>query len=134
MILDHKEAFPLLLRVDRRRVRAGRAVGLRDSAVLALVAGGLSTVQIASLRASDVTIEEGRVAVWFRLPPDIAWYMSLPTQLGDRLLAWIREANIQDLPVPLFHGCRGPLTAMGVWKIFERYRNPKPARGRRKAA
>jgi hypothetical protein len=115
-------------------MRAGRAVGLRDSAILALVASGLSTVEIASRQASDVTIEGGRVVVWFRLPPDVTWYITMPRQLGDRLLAWIREANIQDLPVPLFHGCRGPLTAMGVWKIFERYRNPRPARGRRKAA
>jgi hypothetical protein len=133
MYLESKEAFALLLRVDRSRVRSGRAVGLRDGAVLTLVASGLSTVQIAALRAADVTIEMGRVVVLCS-SPDVTWQFLLPIRLGDRLLAWIREAKIQNLPVPLFQGCRGPLTAMGVWKIIDRYRNPQPRRGRRKAA
>ena len=132
MRFDPEQAHALLPRVDPGRVRSGRAVGLRDGAVLALVAGGLSTGQIAALQASDVTIELGRVLIWLHPHPEINWYVMLHTKLGDRLLAWIREAKIQDLPVPLFHGCRGPLTAMGVWKIVERYRHPRPPRRRRK--
>jgi len=47
-----------------------------------------------------------------------------------RVVVWLTEAGIWGRDEPVFCGCRGPLTAMGIFKIVERYRNPKPARQR----
>jgi hypothetical protein len=58
----------------------------------------------------------------------ISWSIVLPDDLGGRLLAWLTEARIWGLPEPVFHGCRGQLTSMGVWKIVDRYRDPQNRR------
>lgn len=63
MRLDPEEAHTLLPRVDPGRVRSGRAVGLRDGAVLALVAAGLTAVEIAALRATAITMANRQVVV-----------------------------------------------------------------------
>jgi len=52
MRLDPGLARTLLPRVDPGRVRSGRAVGLRDGAVLALVATGLTAAQLAAFRSN----------------------------------------------------------------------------------
>jgi hypothetical protein len=96
-------------------------VGLRDGAVLALIAAGFTAIEIAALRASDVR-REGRNAVIDVERNGMNWLVSLSQGLGARLLAWLTEAQIWGLPEPLFKGCRGPLTPMGVFKVFERYR------------
>jgi len=124
MRLDPEHAYTLLPRIDPGRVRSGSAVGLRDGAVLALVAVGLTAVEIAALRASAITMANRRAVVSVRRH-GISWYIVLPDDLGGRLVAWISEAKIWGLPEPLFRGCRGPLTSMGIWKIFDRYRNPQ---------
>lgn len=129
MHLDPEQALALLPRVDLGRTRFGRAVGLRDGAVLALVAVGLSTIEIAALRASDVTMTHRKVLVLVRRN-GVPWLVRLPSTLGGRLIVWISEAKIWGLQEPLFRGCRGPLTPMGIWKIFDRYRKPQ-ARARR---
>ncbi|HEX7180308.1 MAG TPA: hypothetical protein VF756_00590 [Thermoanaerobaculia bacterium] len=133
MRLNPEHAHTLLPRVDPGRVRSGRAVGLRDGAVLTLVAAGFSAVEIAALRASAITME-GRQAVVSVQRHSAIWSAVLPTDLGAWLLAWLTEAGLWGLPEPLFRGCRGPLTPMGVCKILERYRNLQPAPARRKAA
>ncbi|HWM91658.1 MAG TPA: hypothetical protein VN493_12900 [Thermoanaerobaculia bacterium] len=127
MRLDPEEAHTVLPRVDPGRVRSGRAVGLRDGAVLALVAAGLTAVEIAALRATAITMAN-RQAVVSVHRHGISWYIGLPDDLGGRLLAWLAEARIWGLPEPVFEGCRGPLTAMGIWKILDRYRNPQSRR------
>jgi len=127
MRLDSEEAHTLLPRVDPGRVRSGRAVGLRDGAVLALVAAGLAAVEIAALQATAITMTN-RQAVVSVHRHGISWSVVLPDDLGSRLLAWLTEARIWGLPVPVFHGCRGPLTSMGIWKILDRYRDPQSRR------
>jgi len=129
MHIDPQEALALLPRVDLGRTRSGRAVGLRDGAVLALVSVGLSTIEIAALRASDVTMTHRKVLVLVRRN-GVPWLARLPSTLGGRLMVWISETKAWGLQVPLFRGCRGPLTPMGIWKIFDRYRKPQ-ARARR---
>lgn len=124
MRLDPGLARTLLPRVDPGRVRSGRAVGLRDGAVLALVAIGLTAAEIAALRATAITTANRQAVVSIRRD-GISWSIVLPDDLGGRLLAWLTEARIWGLPEPVFHGCRGPLTPMGIWKILDRYRNPQ---------
>jgi integrase len=125
MPIDPEEAHRLLPRVDPGRVRSGQAVGLRDGAVLALLAVGLKVAEIAALRASDIEMEGGRAVVVLQCG-DAKRSTFLPTDLGARVLAWLTESRIWGLPEPVFGGCRGPLTPMGIFKIVERYRNPQP--------
>jgi hypothetical protein len=129
MRLDPEQAHTLLPRVDPGRVRSGRAVGLRDGAVLALVAAGLTAVEIAALRATAIAIANHRAVVSVHRH-GISWSIVLPDDLGGRLLAWLTEARIWGLPEPVFHGCRGPLTSMGIWKILDRYRDSQNRRRR----
>ena len=129
MRLDPEQAHTLLPRVDPGRVRSGRAVGLRDGAVLALVAAGLTAVEIAALRATAITMANRQAMVSVQRH-EISWSIELPGDLGGRLLAWLTEARIWGLPVPVFQGCRGPLTSMGIWKILDRYRDPQSRRRR----
>ena len=133
MRLDHEHAFALLHLVDPGRVRSGRAVGLRDRAVLALVAADFTTLEIAAFRASVVTLE-GRKVVLSIEPRGIPWRVELSPELGRWLSAWLTAAKLWGLDEPLFRGCRGPLTPMGIWKIFERYRSLEEATALRKAA
>ena len=121
MRLDSQEALTLLSRVDLGRSRSGRSVGLRDGAILALVAVGLSTIEIAALRASDVTMTHRKVLVQVRRN-GLPWLAPLPSTLGGRLVVWLSDAKLWGRPEPLFRGCRGPLTPMGIWKIFDHYR------------
>ena len=132
MLLDPKLARTLLPRVDPGRVRSGRAVGLRDGAVLALVAIGLTTLEIAALRATAITMANRKAVVSIHRD-DTIWSVVLHDELGGWLLAWLTEARLWGLPEPVFQGCRGPLTPMGIWKILERYRNPQEGRSRRQA-
>lgn len=129
MRLDPEEAHTLLPRVDPGRVRSGRAVGLRDGAVLALVAAGLTAVEIAALRATSIAMANRQVVVAIHRD-GVSWHLVLPDDLGSRLLAWLTEARIWGRPEPVFHGCRGPLTSMGIWKILDRYRDPQSRRRR----
>ena len=57
---------PGQIRCHRPARRSGRlcsALGLRDGALLALIAAGLSAVEIAALKSSAVTLHGGRVVV-----------------------------------------------------------------------
>jgi hypothetical protein len=122
MRLDPEHAHELLTRVDPGRVRSGQAIGLRDGALLALVAAGLSAVEIATLRASAVTMTSGKLLVAVRRH-GLTWFVVLPTDLGARLIAWLTECRLWAVPEPVFRGSRGPLTSMGICKVLERYRN-----------
>lgn len=129
MHLDPKQAYTLLDRVDLGRTRSGKAVGLRDGAILALVAAGLSTIQIAALQASDIKVVHQRVIVLLRRGENPV-FTQLPRLLGGRLLVWLSDAKLWGCPEPLFRGCRGPLTPMGIWKVLDRYRKPQARRRR----
>jgi hypothetical protein len=88
MRFDPEHAHDLLSHVDPGRVRSGRAVGLRDGALLALVAAGLSAVEIATLRASAINMVGGKLIIEVRRH-GILWSATLPTDIGARLLAWL---------------------------------------------
>ncbi|HBL30988.1 MAG TPA: hypothetical protein DD490_29515 [Acidobacteria bacterium] len=132
MRLHPEHAHTLLTRVDPGRMRSGRAVGLRDGALLALVAAGFSAVEIAALRASAITMENRRAVVRFQRYGTTGSIV-LPTDLGARLLVWLTEAELWGRSEPLFRGCRGPLTPIGIRKVIERCRNHQAAPGHRKA-
>ena len=53
MRLRPEQAHEVLPLVDPGRVRSGMAVGLRDGALLALIAAGLSAVEIAGLNQAS---------------------------------------------------------------------------------
>lgn len=133
MRLKPKEAYALLSKVnDTGRSRGGWSKGLRDGAVLALAAAGLSTVEIAALQAQAVTKQGRRIVVVVHRPP-VPWIIVLPVSLGERLAAWLTESCLWSAPQPVFRGIRGPLTHDGVRKILKRYRQrPASARSRRK--
>jgi integrase len=115
------QAHALLPRIDPGRLRFGLAVGLRDGAILALVAAGLSAVEIAALKASEVTMQEGRVVVYVNRQGG-TWSAVLATDLGARLLAWITECRLCSEPEPVFRGVCGPLAHDGIRKVLDRYR------------
>jgi len=120
MRLRPEQARALLPGVDPGRLRSGRPVGLRDGALLALAAAGLSCVEIAALRASAVTMAGGHVVVAIHRH-GITWSAALPTDLGARLLAWLTECRLWAEAEPVFRGARGPLTPIGVRKVLDRY-------------
>ena len=131
MRLDPKHAHELLPRVDPGRVRSGRAVGLRDGALLALVAAGLSAIEIAALQASAITWStpsSSSQSIATASPGPPLW----PTDLGARLLAWLTESRLWAVPEPVFRGQRGPLTPVGICAVLKRYHNRRPAPARRK--
>jgi len=107
-------------------MRSGLPVGLRDGALLALVAAGLSSEEIAGLKASQISMAEGRLVISFRRP-GVTCLVILSANLGSRLLAWLSERRLWSLPEPVF----GPLTSIGVRMVLVRYR--KALRRRRSA-
>lgn len=134
MRLDPRHAHELLPRVDPGRVYSGKAVRLRDGALLALVAAGLSAVEIAALRASDITMADSKLVIAVHRQ-GITWSAPLPTDLGARLLVWLTESRLWAVPEPIFRGSRGPLTPRSICKILGRYRSPQGwRRCHRKAA
>ena len=118
--LSQAQARDLLPRIDPGRVRSGLAVGLRDGALLALVAAGFSAVEIVALRASAVTMTGGHVVVAVERH-GITWSAALPTDLGARLLAWLTERRLWSLDTPVFTGNRRPLKLKALYKLLERY-------------
>jgi hypothetical protein len=127
MQLSPEQAHELIPHVDPGRVRNGVAVGLRDGALLALVAAGLSAVEIADLRGTAITMTGGHLTVSL-VRKRIIWSAALPTDLGARLLAWIAERRLWAVPEPVFRGTRGPLTAMGIHQVLNKYRDKRKAR------
>jgi site-specific recombinase XerD len=107
--------------IDPSRRRAGWPVGLRDGALVALVAAGLSAVEISRLQASAIHMDGGRVAIDLTRD-DIELTMRLPQYLGSRLLAWLRESRLWAESTPVLTGPRGPLTPTGIHNVLSRYR------------
>jgi len=125
-------AYKLLSRVDPGRLFGGRAVGLRDGAILALIAAGLTLVEISNLRATAIKMIDGQVQVSIQRQ-GITWSATLPTALGARLLAWISECRLWGEAEPVFAGRRGgPLTLGGVGRVLHRYRHHPPAPPKKK--
>ena len=130
MRLSPEQARAILPQVDPGRVRSGRPLGLRDGALLALVAAGLSSEEIADLKASAITMAGGRLVISIRRH-GVIWSVILSASLGVRLLAWLSERRLWAVPEPVFQGIQGPLTSIGVRQVLGRYR--KALRRRRSA-
>lgn len=117
----------ILSRVDPARHRSGRPVGLRDGAVLALLAAGLSVEEVSRLRASDVTMSRGKLLIAVHRK-GVTWYASLPRDLGGRLLVWLTESRLWSEGEPIFAGRRGALSPKSIYTILKRYRRQRKAR------
>jgi len=124
MNLSPAQARAAMLQVNPARLRAGRPIGLRDGALLALAAAGLSAAEISRLQASDLTMDRGRVVVTFQrrgAPLSI----TLPMDLGARVLTWLSELRLWAVPVPLFTGPNGQHSPRGISAVLDRYRSTK---------
>ena len=123
MLLDADQAYELLPQVDLARQYAGCPVGLRDGALLALVAAGFNAVEISGMRASSITMAGGRLQIVVQRRRGVLWSATMPTDLGGRVLVWISERRIWGTEEPVFIGVRGLITPSGVCKILDRYSN-----------
>jgi len=117
----------ILLEVDPSRMHLGRPVGLRDGAVLALLAAGLTPEEVSRLHASAVTMDRGKLLVTVHRQ-DVTWYAALPPDLGGRVLAWLTERRLWSEGVPVFAGRRGPLTAASIYTILKVYQRQRRKR------
>ncbi|HWM94243.1 MAG TPA: hypothetical protein VN493_26035 [Thermoanaerobaculia bacterium] len=116
----------ILSRVDPARMRAGWPVGLRDGALLALLAAGLTPEEICRLRASAVTMNRGKLLVEVHRR-GVIWYAALPADLAGRVLVWLTECRLWAEAVPVFTGPRGPLSPKSIYTILKRYQRRKKA-------
>ena len=120
MRLIPRKALAAIERVDPGKVRDGVPVGLRDGAILALVAAGLSAGEIARLQAKAFRMRRGRL-ILARPGDGLIWYAALPDAISARIVLWLSECRLWDQPEPVFKGARGPLSARGVSKVFNLY-------------
>jgi hypothetical protein len=125
MHISPEEARTLLSCADPGRLRWGWPIGLRDCAVLALIAAGLSAAEVSHLQASAITMDRGQLLVQIQRR-DILQPFPLPVDLGARLLAWLSERRLWAAAVPVFDSLQGPLTTNAVYQILHRYRHPRP--------
>jgi hypothetical protein len=127
MPIRPKRARAALIRVDPARQRSGRPVGLRDGALLALIAAGLTADEISRLYASAVTMNRGKLLVEVHRE-DVTWYAVLPADLGGRLLVWLTECRLWSEGAPVFAGPHGPLSPKSIHAIVDRYRCSRKTR------
>ena len=120
MPLRPERALEVLPRVDPARLRSGWPVGMRDGAVLALVAAGLTAEEICELRASSITSVRGRLLVKIRRY-GLTWFVVLSPTLGGRLLVWLSECRLWAVAEPVFAGPQGQLCPMAIHQIYHRY-------------
>ena len=122
-----EQARAILSWVDPARQRSGCPVGLRDGALVALLAAGFTAREISLLRASAITMNRGKLLVTVHRH-GITWYADLPADLGGRLLVWLTERHLWANPAPVFSGHNGPLTPAGIHQVLHRYRRQKRSR------
>ena len=125
MPIRPEQARALLPWVDPARLRAGWPVGLRDGALVALLAAGLSADEISGLKASAITMGRGHLRIALRRYGQ-AWFVILSPDLGGRLLAWLTERRLWAAPEPVFAGAEGPISPTGIYMILHRYRRDRP--------
>ena len=128
MPLRPEQARALLPRVDPARLWAGWPLGLRDGALLALLAAGLSAEEISALRASAVTSHRDKLWVKLRRYGAI-WFVVPPPDLGGHLLVWLSDRGLWGTSELVFASPEGPLTPAGIYVLLHRYRQePKASR------
>jgi site-specific recombinase XerC len=121
------EARELMYHVDPGRMRCGRPLGLRDGAILALVAEGLTIGEIAALKATSVRLAGGRVVI--DVPErDGTRAVTFRVDLGARVIAWLNDRHLWDTDAPVFTSYRGPMTSRSVTAVLARHRRRKRAR------
>ncbi|HEX3126160.1 MAG TPA: hypothetical protein VH394_02425 [Thermoanaerobaculia bacterium] len=127
MPIRPEQARAVLSQVDPARMRLGWPVGLRDGALLALLAAGLTAQEIARLRASALTMNRGRLLVAVRRQ-GVTWYAALPDDLGGRVLVWLTQCRLWAEGTPVFTGPRGSsLSRKTIYTILNRYRHQRKA-------
>lgn len=122
-----EQARAILSWVDPARQRSGWPVGLRDGALVALLAAGFTAREISRLRASAITMNRGKLLVTVHRH-GVTWYAAMPVDLGGRVLVWLTERRLWADPAPVFAGTRGPLTQAGIHQVLHRYRRQKRSR------
>ena len=128
MPIRPEQARAVLPQVDPARMRLDWPVGLRDGALLALLAAGLTAREISRLRASAVTMKRGKVLVAVHRQ-GVVWYAALPADLGSRVLVWFTERRLWGEGTPVFTGPDGSsLSRKSIYTIANRYRCPREAR------
>lgn len=129
MPIRPEQARALLPSVDPGRQRSdGWPVGLRDGALLALLAVGLTSAELSTLRASSVTMARGKVLVRVNRHGS-KWFTILPPDLGGHLLAWLSDRRLWATSEPVFTAPQGPLLSVeGIYTIVKRYRRKRSAR------
>jgi len=121
MDISPEVAGELMFLANPGRVIGGLAVGLRDAAILALVAAGLSGGEIERLRADAVRMVGGRVVVMAIAASGRRSLTELDRHQGARVLAWISDQRLEG-EVALFPAQKGKrLTRDGVCKVVHRY-------------
>jgi site-specific recombinase XerD len=124
-----ERARNLLSATDRAPQRSRRPLSLRQGALLALIAAGLTAHEIANLQASAITMELGHLLVTVRRH-GVIWEACLPADLAPHLLAWLSERRLWGEPAPVFTGRQGRLTPTAVYQALHRYRQKqRNARG-----
>jgi hypothetical protein len=121
-----ERARAVLAQVDPGRMRWGWPVGLRDGALLALLAAGFTAREISRLRASAVTMARGKKLLVGVHRHGVTWYAVMPADLGGRLLVWLTERRLWAEPTPVFSGPQGSLSPTSIHSIVYRYQCQRP--------
>jgi integrase len=129
MFLDSDQARSLLTRVDPARSWWGWPVGLRDTALLTLLASGLSAAEVSRLRASEITLDHGRLSVEIQRQ-GVALSLVVPVELRSRLLAWLTARRLWGTAEPVITCPKGPLSLEGIYTLLRRYRGSLRRGGR----
>ena len=125
-----ERAAAALADVDPGRVRGGFAVGLRDGALLALLASGVTCAEAARLSCRAIAIEArtGRVVVTVTRG---GWLCRrwLDPAFSAHVVTWLSEIRGYGERRPLLvDGQQRPLTRVGLNAILARYRERHGAR------
>jgi len=125
----HERARAVLSRVDPARQWSGWPVGLRDGALVALLAAGLTAREISRLRASAITMNRGTLLITVHRH-GVNWHADLPADLGGRLLVWLAERRLWAEGTHVFTSPQedGPLDPKAIHAILDRYRGRRRAR------
>lgn len=128
MPIRPESARAILSRVDPGRMFSGWPVGLRDGALLALLAAGLTPQEIAGLRASAVTMNRGNLMISVHRQ-GVTWYAVLPTDLAGRVLVWLTQCRLWAEGAPVFTAPQGScLSPKAIYSILHRYRHQRKVR------
>jgi site-specific recombinase XerD len=120
-------AAAALADVDPGRVRGGFAVGLRDAALLALLAGGLTCAEAARLSCESVTFQAktGRVVITL-MRRGWSCTRTLSFELSAHVVAWLSESRGYGERRPLLvNAHQRALSRVGLNAILARYRDRK---------